>query len=149
MAPHYIITVSAGRFRVLERFARPGQLTPTLREVASHDFLPVGAAHGLREADRTPSFGGGSFLAARSGEAHGQSPEDDHRRVVDWLVEQIEHFLLARPGQAWALAAGPGLLEPILARLRPSVRGSLVESVQRNLALMPPSELATQFRVRA
>jgi hypothetical protein len=150
MAPHYIITVSEGRFRVLERFARPGHITPTLREVASHDFMPAASAYSAREINQI-GHGSTNLLRHLGQGAGGSAPphDDEHRRTVDWLSEQIEHFLLARPGQAWALAAGPNLHNPILERLRPSVRGSLVESVQKNLALTPPAELATHFRVRA
>lgn len=149
MAPHYIITVSEGRFRVLERFARPGQLTPTLREVASHDFMPVGTAYTPRETDRAGLISAAALRFGHGADERSILPDDDHRRSVDWLVDQIEHFLLARPGQAWAFAAGPNLHNPVLERLRPSVRGSLVESIQKNLALTPPTELATHFRVRA
>jgi hypothetical protein len=149
MAPHYIITVSEGRFRVLERFARPGQITPTLREIANHDFLPAASAYSAREINQ---IGHGSTNLLRhvpQGTGSASPHDDERRRTVDWLAEQIEHFLLARPGQAWAFAAGPNLHNPILERLRPSVRGSLVESVQKNLALTPPAELATYFKVRA
>lgn len=142
MAPHYIITVSEGRFRVLERFARPGQLTPTLREVTSHDFMPAGSGQHVREA-------AGVLRMAHGADERLPMMEDDQRRAVDWLADQIENFLLVRPGQAWAFAAGPNLHNPVLERLRPSVRGSLVESIQKNLALTPPSELATHFKVRA
>ena len=149
MAPHYIITVSEGRFRVLERFARPGQLTPTLREVANHDFLPTDSARATREIDRNNRFPEGGIRMTRTVDSSVPMQEDDQRRTVDWLADQIENFLLLRPGQAWAFAAGPNLHNPVLQRLRPSVRGSLVESVQKNLALTPPAELAAQFKVRA
>jgi hypothetical protein len=149
MAPHYIITVSEGRFRVLERFARPGQITPTLREIASHDFLPAASAYSAREINQ---IGHGSTNLLRhvvQGGGTAPAQDDEHRRTVDWLAEQIEHFLIARPGQAWAFAAGPNLHDQILDRIRPSVRGSLVETVRKNLALTPPAELATHSRVRA
>lgn len=150
MAPHYIITVSEGRFRVLERFARPGHITPTLREVASHDFMPAASAYSAREINQI-GHGATNLLRPLGQSGGGGSPmaDDERRRTVEWLVEQIEHFLLARPGQAWAFAAGPHLHNPVLERLRPSVRGSLVESVQKNLALTPAGELATYFKVRA
>ena len=148
MAPHYIITVSEGRFRVLERFARPGQLRPTLREVTSHDFMPLAGAQGGRGGLR-PGYAGTNLRPASRGEEPPPPiPDEDKQRAVEWLAEQIEHFLLQRPGQAWAFAAGPELHNPILARLRPSVRGSLVESVQRNLALTPANDLAVHFKVR-
>lgn len=149
MAPHYIITVSEGRFRVLERFARPGHLTPTLREVASHDFIPAGTAYAAREATRAAQFPGGGLNINRPVDEHSPAQSEDHRRTVDWLADQIEKFLLVRPGQAWAFAAGPNLHEAVLERLRPSVRGSLVETVQKNLALAPASELGLHFKVRA
>lgn len=148
MAPHYIITVSEGRFRALERFARPGHLTPTMREVASHDFIPVGTAYAAREASRAAQFPGGGLNINRPIDEQSAIQVEEHRRTVDWLADQIENFLLVRPGQAWAFAAGPNLHDAVLERVRPSVRGSLVESVQKNLALAPPSELAVNFRVR-
>jgi len=149
MAPRYIITVSEGRFRVLERFARPGHITPTLREVASHDFVPAASAYAAREINQIGHGATSLLRPLHSGGEPAPMPDDERRRTVDWLAEQIEHFLLARPGQAWAFAAGPNLHNPVLARLRPSVRGSLVESVQKNLALTPTSELTTHFKVRA
>ena len=149
MAPHYIITVSEGRFRVLERFARPGHITPTLREISNQDFMPAASAYSAREINQIGH--GSTNLLRHVAQGGGAAPaqDDEHRRTVDWLAEQIEHFLIARPGQAWAFAAGPNLHNQILERLRPSVRGSLVESVQKNLALTPPAELATHFKVRA
>ena len=149
MAPHYIITVSEGRFRVLERFARPGHITPTLREISNHDFMPAASAYSAREINQIGH--GSTNLLRHVAQGGGAAPaqDDEHRRTVDWLAEQIEHFLIARPGQAWAFAAGPNLHNQILERPRPSVRGSLVESVQKNLALTPPAELATHFKVRA
>ena len=149
MAPHYIITVSEGRFRVLERFARPGHITPTLREISNHDFMPAASAYSAREINQIGH--GSTNLLRHVAQGGGAAPaqDDEHRRTVDWLAEQIEHFLIARPGQAWAFAAGANLHNQILERLRPSVRGSLVESVQKNLALTPPAELATHFKVRA
>lgn len=149
MAPHYIITVSEGRFRVLERFARPGQITPTLREVASHDFMPAASALSARELSDVGRFPLNSSKPAGSEEGDFAQQEDERRRSADWLAEQIEHFLLARPGQAWAFAAGPNLHNPVLSRLRPSLRGSLVESVQKNLALTPIEQISMHFKVRA
>jgi hypothetical protein len=147
MAPHYIITISEGRFRVLERFARPGQMSPKLREVTSHDFMPLAGAGG-RGGPRAGYFGTNLRPSSRGEEPPPPVPDEDRQRAVEWLSEQIEHFLLERPGQAWAFAAGPDLHNPVLSRLRPSVRGSLVESVQRNLALTPATELALHFKVR-
>ena len=149
MIPHYIITVSEGRFRALERFARPGQLTPTLREIASHDFTPVGGGYSSRGTEHPQQLPVGGLRFARSFDEQHPLQEEDQRRTIDWLGDQIESFLLSRPGQAWAFAAGPNLHNAVLARLRPSVRGSLVESVQRNLALTPAHELAVHFKVRA
>ena len=149
MVPHFIITVSEGRFRVLERFARPGQITPTLREVASHDFMPVASAFSTRELSDVGRFPLNSPRPADSDQSGVAQQDDERRRTADWLAEQIEHFLLARPGQAWAFAAGPNLHNSVLGRLRPSLRGSLVESVQKNLALTPPDQIALHFKVRA
>lgn len=143
MAPHYIIICSEGRFRVLERFARPGQMTATLREVTARDFMPLSSARGGM-AGRSSTLHVG-----QAGEDLSVSLDDDQRRSADWMADQIEHFLMERPGQAWAFAANPPLHNAVLQRLRPSVRGSLVESVQRNLSHLPASELAVHFRVRA
>jgi hypothetical protein len=148
MAPHYIITVSEGRFRVLERFARPGQMSARLREVASHDFMPLAGAPGGRGGPRPGYFGTNLRPASRGEEPPPPIPDEDKQRAVEWLAEQIEHFLIDRPGQAWAFAAGPDLHNPILSRLRPSVLGSLVETVHRNLSLTPLDELAVHFKVR-
>jgi hypothetical protein len=148
MAPHYVIVVSEGRFRVFERCARPGQLRPTLREVANHDFMPIGGTAGGREIERSGRFPVGTLLTAQAIEEH-PPLDNDQRRTVDWLTDQIERFLLARPGQAWAFAAADNLHDAVLERLRPSVRGSLVESIRKNLAFVPPSELAMHLRVRA
>lgn len=144
MAPHFIITASEGRFRVLERFARPGQTTASLREIANHDFIPL---VGARSVGATRP----GLLASQGphpGESAPSIEEGGLRRSADWLADQIERFLMSRPGLAWAFAAGPELHNPVLERLRPSVRGSLVESVQRNLALTPPSEIKLHFKVR-
>lgn len=143
MAPHYIIICSEGRFRVLERFARPGQMTATLREVTARDFMPMGAARGGAVGHN------GGLHVGQAGEDLSVSLDDDQRRCADWLADQIEHFLMERPGQAWAFAASQPLHNAVLHRLRPSVRGSLVESVERNLSHLPTSELAMHFRVRA
>jgi hypothetical protein len=149
MVPHYVIAVSEGRFRVLERFARPGQLRPTLREVVNHDFMPVGGGVGGRELDRADRFPVGVLRAAQAIDEHPPLPDDEQRRTVDWLADQIENFILGKPGQAWAFAAADNLHDAVLERLRPSVRGSLVESIRKNLALTPPAELAVHLRVRA
>lgn len=154
MAPHFIVLASEHRLRVLERFARPGQLTPTLREVIARDHTGMGGTHPphqsqperiLHLSDYHNTSGAG---AGTTGDADTLVLEE-RRRACEWLAEQIERFLMERPGQAWALAAAPHLQGSVLERLRPSVRGSMVESVQRNLIHLAPSELAVHFRVRA
>lgn len=147
MAPRYIIAVSELRFRVLERSTKPGQLTPALREIVSHDFVPAGVGRASGGA-----LGGlramGGFPTLRFGDEQQNLQGEDLRRTIDWLVDQIEHFLLARPGHSWALAASPSLHDLIVARLRPSVRGSLTETLERNIATASTSDIAGHFRGR-
>ena len=142
MAPHYIVVCSEARFRVLERFARPGQMSATLREVIVRDFMPLGAARG-GEAGHN-----GGLRVGRAGEDLSVPMDDDQRRSAEWMADQLDHFLMERPGQAWAFAASPPLHQAVLQRLRPSVRGSLVEAVQRNLSHLPVTELAVHFKAR-
>jgi Protein required for attachment to host cells len=147
MAPHFIITVSELRFRVLERTVRPGLLSGALREVVVRDFMPLVGAHAAREqqrAGRAPTFDSRHVAGEQA-----LNLDVDPHNSVEWLVDQIERFLLDHPGQTWAFAAGPLLHNSVLQRLRPSVRGSLVESVHRNLAHTPAAELATHFKVRS
>lgn len=114
MTPHFLVLAGESRFRVLERFARPGWTSFTLREVVSHEAKTAEHRH----------------------------------RVIDWVAEHIERFLLARPGQAWAFAACPSLSRPILDGLRPSLRGSLVELVQQDLSALPGHQVLGFFKSR-
>jgi hypothetical protein len=141
MAPHFIIAVSETRFRVLERFARPGQTTASLREIVTHGAAPVATARG-------GDHGRPGAFAGRRGETASAAGGAELRRAVDWLCDQIERFLIVRPGLAWAFAAGPEIHDPVLQHLRPSLRGSLVESVQHDLSQTAPSEIAGHFKVR-
>lgn len=140
MTPHFLVLAGETRFRVLERFARPGWVSFTLREVVSHDILTPHGVAIASDGGRGGSLGSSVFPHATT---------DDHRhRAIEWFAEHIERFLLARPGQAWAFAACPRLCRPILEGLRPSLRGSLVELVQQDLSSLPGSEVLGFFKSR-
>lgn len=141
MAPHFLILVSEKRFRVLERFARPGQASSALREIVSQDIPSAAGAVRHLDAGRGAYLGGSAFSSSTI-------TDEDRHRAIDWIAEHIERFLLARPGQTWAFAAGPSLNRPILDRLRPSLRGSLVESVHQDVSAASGSDLPGFFKIR-
>ncbi len=140
MVPHFLVLAGEKRFRVLERFARPGQASSALREIISQDIPSASGAGRTLDAGRAISIG--SFASPSS------MTDDERHRSIDWVAEHIERFLLARPGQAWAFAAGPRLNRPVLDRLRPSLRGSLVESVHQDLSAAAATDLPGYFKIR-
>ncbi len=71
--------------------------------------------------------------------------QEEHRRAVAWAAGCIENFMTPRAGDGWVFAAGPALHNPVLEALRPSLRETLAESVQKNLIHVSRTELATYF----
>jgi hypothetical protein len=138
--------VAEGRFRVMERFARPGQMEPSLRDVICHDFSPVPPPV-RKEGSPFPTLE--EFEEEEEHAATIPSVDGLYWSCVSELVALIEDFLLERPDESWAFAAGPRLHNPVLDRVRPSVRGGLVESVQANLAFNSSTEVLEHFKVTA
>lgn len=71
--------------------------------------------------------------------------EEHERRLATQLATSLEPVLQAYPHDTWHLAAGPGLLQPVLGRLSPSVRERLGRALEKNLAQLPAHELRGHF----
>jgi hypothetical protein len=145
MSPDLLITAGERRLRVLVRAARG--ISPIfssdycgLREFTAATDLRAPATPARMETETER----GVFASAEVLPVTAPDPAPS----AAWLAEQIEGVLGERPGEAWGFAAEPPLFQAVLGRLRPGIRGSLVETIQRDLSTVSPARLAEHFRAR-
>ncbi len=147
MPPRYLITVAERQFRVHELASAPGQSSPTVRQIESLEFVPAKGSYTDRDTDQAGRFPHTANRPGMSIDERLPMQEEQHRRAVDWLAEQIETFVSTHADAPWAFAAGATLHNPVLEKLRPSVRATLSESVRKDLIHTPAPELPSHFPV--
>jgi len=139
------VVIDRSRVRVYRHAAAVPPATRTGPQLVESIDCPEGrAAYFSRDSDAAGRFpstrGPGMSIDERL-----PMKEEHERRVAGEIVSQLDRILPAYPEMTWHLAAGPGLLQAVLAQLSPDHRQRLGRTLEKNLAQLPVGELAVHF----
>lgn len=139
------VVVDRSRVRVYRHAAAVPPATRAGPKLVESIDCPEGrAAYFDRESDaagRFPSSRGPGM----STDERLPMKEEHERRIAADIVSLLNRILPAYPEATWHLAAGPGLLQTVLAQLAPDHRQRLGKTLAKNLAQLPVGELTAHF----
>jgi hypothetical protein len=158
MSEHFIVAIDHGHLRIYEEQLPPGQSTPRMETVESMDFPAGKRSYTDRDTDMAGRFQGSKQQGAAPGAPTARTgmsiderlpmQREEARRRAKELAAEIDAFFNARPGATWDFAAGPELNGVVLELISPAVRQRIRESVLKDLAQQPATELRSHFARR-
>ncbi|HEU5078254.1 MAG TPA: host attachment protein [Opitutaceae bacterium] len=159
MSEHYVILADDGHLKILQQRKSPGQISASLTQVDALDF-----PHGIQSYAEENTDVAGRFQGSRNASRASGSPtartgmsiderlpmknEEQRRHAAD-VAGRIEAFLTQKPEATWDLAAGPAIINRILAELSPEVKTRLRNSVAKDLVHEPHRNIISHFSTPA
>jgi hypothetical protein len=142
---HFVVVLDRAHLRVYQMREDPGVLSQAQFELAESIDFPAGKRrYTAQDTDQAGRF---NSAGQTQGSIDERLPmqEEHQRRVLADLAHFLDAYLGERPKARWDLAAGPALLQPLLAAVKPAVRARLGQTLAKDLVHQSPAELRAHF----
>lgn len=155
MTDRFFVIADRRHLRIFREDLAPQQSTPTMTTVQAVDIVDGRGNYWDRDTDQAGRFpyskgrtGGPQRTAAVAGMSIDERlpmQEEHDRRIVTEIASHLNAFLQQHPQAHWNFAAGPALQQALLEKVDPAAKQRLEQTIQKELANVPPPELRAYF----